>query len=340
MSKARGGPQKGADPRPITVLVGPTGSGKSALGAAVAKRLAERGAGAEIVGADARQIYRELSAGTAKPTASEQKAVPHHMLDVADAEEVFSAARYAREARDCIEGIYARGAFPLVVGGSGLYIRALLEGLFEGPEADAALRARLEEVAEREGPAALHRRLAACDPETAARLHPNDRRRVIRALEVFETAGRPISVLQAEAPPAGFSRPLYLGLDWPEEAYAARVESRVRRMLLGGMEKEAVLLADRGLTGSPAFEGLGYEEALALHRGEIGQEEAVARISRLHRGYAKRQRTWFRKVDGIHWLEMSRSGQEGALEAATALILEYLSSFSRPALRADQEPKD
>ncbi|MDA0999974.1 MAG: tRNA (adenosine(37)-N6)-dimethylallyltransferase MiaA [bacterium] len=325
------------DSRPVIALIGPTGTGKSALAVAIAGRLAERSVRVEIVGADARQIYRELSVGTSKPSVLERAAVPHHMIDVAAPEEVFSAARYAREALICLEGIYARGGFPLVVGGSGLYIRALLEGLFEGPEADPALRSRLEEVAEREGPAALHRRLAASDPAAAARLHPNDRKRVIRALEVYEVTGRPISALQAEAAVAGFTRPRYLGLDWPMEAYAARVEERIRWMLLNGMMEEAAFLADRGLSGSPAFEGLGYEDALALHRGQIDQEEVVARICRLHRGYAKRQRTWFRKVEGVHWLEMSESGREKALDEATALILEYLSAFSAGALRGREQ---
>ena len=248
------------------------------------------------------------------------------MIDVADPAEGFDAARYAREARACAEGIYARGAVPLAVGGSGLYLRALVEGLFEGPGAQPAIRQRLEEEAGREGPAALHRRLAARDPRTAARVHPNDRRRIVRALEVLEAAGRPISELRAEAPAGGFERPLWLGVDWPAELHARRIEERVRAMLAGGMAEEAAWLAERGLEGARAFEGLGYAEALAHGRGEAGFEETVARICRLHRGYAKRQRTWFRRVEGLRWLHPERGMDQAAAEAARA-VEAYLAGF-------------
>ncbi len=239
------------------------------------------------------------------------------MVDVAEPDETFSAARYAREARRCAEEVYARGRLPLVVGGSGLYIRALVEGLFEGPGAQPGLRRRLEEEADRGGADSLHRRLAACDPETAARVHPNDRKRVIRALEVFATTGRPISALRSESGGGGFARPLYLGVDWPSGLHARHIEERVRGMLKGGMPDEAAALAEAGLTEAAAFEGLGYAEALAFHRGEADFETTVARIIRLHRSYAKRQRTWFRKMKNIRWLPGDAEAR--AEEAAAAL---------------------
>ncbi|MEE9275814.1 MAG: tRNA (adenosine(37)-N6)-dimethylallyltransferase MiaA [bacterium] len=322
-----GGPRPGRDPRPIAVLLGPTASGKTELALALAGRAARRGLRLEVIGADARQIYRGLSAGTAKPTDRERAALPHSMIDVAGPEETFNAARFAREARACAEESYGRGALPLVVGGSGLYIRALLEGLFEGPEAQPALRRALEEEAEREGDGALHRRLAACDPETAARVHPQDRKRVIRALEVYETTGRPISALREEGRSSGFLRPLYLGIDWPGPIHARRIEERVRRMLAGGMVEEAAGLAGAGLTGAPAFEGLGYAEALSLHRGEMDRETAAGRIAALHLGYAKRQRTWFRRTPGVVWLEPGRLGMEGAADRADEILAAYLRDF-------------
>jgi len=320
-------PFEGPDPRPLAVLAGPTASGKTALAIAIAARLSIP---LEVIGADARQIYRGLSAGTAKPTEAERRTLPHHMIDVADPAETFDAARYAREARACAEGVYARGAVPLAVGGSGLYLRALAEGLFEGPGAQPALRERLEAEADREGPAALHRRLAGCDPRAAARIHPNDRKRIVRALEVYEATGRPISSLRAEAPAKGFERPLWLGVDWPPELHARRIEGRVRAMLAGGMAEEAETLARQGLAGAPAFEGLGYAEALAFGRGEAGLEETVELICRLHRGYAKRQRTWFRRVEGIRWLRPAE-GMERAAEEGARVVEAYLAGF--PGLR-------
>lgn len=314
---------EGPGPRPLVVLAGPTASGKTALAAALAGRVP---VSLEVIGADARQIYRGLSAGTAKPAGAERRALPHHMIDVADPAETFDAARYAREARSCAEGIFARGAVPLVVGGSGLYLRAFVEGLFEGPGAQPGVRRRLEEEAGREGLASLHKRLSGCDPEAAAKIHPNDRRRIIRALEVFEAAGRPISSLRAEAPAGGFERPLWLGVDWPPGLHARRIEERVRAMLAGGMADEAAWLAGRGLAGKPSFEGLGYAEALEYGRGGADLEETVELICRLHRGYAKRQRTWFRRVPGILWLHPDEGIARAAEEAARA-VAGYLAGF-------------
>jgi tRNA dimethylallyltransferase len=317
---------------PIGVLLGATCSGKTAFALSLAAWLAERGAILEIIGADARQIYRELSVGTAKPTAEERGATPHHMVDVAGPEETFDASRYAGEARRCADEIYGRGGFPLLVGGSGLYIRAMIEGLFEGPGADPGIRRSLEEQAESEGNEALHRRLAECDPATAGRVHPNDRRRVIRALEVFKSTGRPISEFRAEgeggAGGEGWCRPFYMGISWPSALLDERIEVRARGMLAGGMGEEAARLADAGLTGARSFEGLGYEDALALHRGGIGLEECAGRIARLHRGYAKRQRTWFRKMEGVLWLHPAEEVWGALVERAGEALAAHFAPLS------------
>lgn len=315
--------------RPIILIVGTTCSGKSVFGVALAKRFLEEGVSLEIVGADARQIYRGIGVGTAKPGLDERGGVPHHMLDVAEPGETYSAARYADEALLCIEDIYRRGAYPLVVGGSGLYIRALVEGFFEGPEAQPEIRERLEGEASRRGHKAMHERLAAVDPETAAKLHPNDLRRVVRALEVYEATGRPVSRLRAGQKAPRFASPLYIGLRYPAPILADRIERRVRRMLSGGMLEEVAMLAGMNLTGARVFEGLGFQEALALRRGQMAENEAVREISRLHRNYAKRQRTWFRKLEGVNWYEPRDKDFGVILEKAHDRVSRYLELESR-----------
>ncbi len=294
------------------------------MGVALIQRFRKVGVKFEIVGADARQIYRGVGVGTAKPDMNERVGVPHHMLDVADPEETYSAARYANEAMTCVEGVYRRGARPLVVGGSGLYVRALVEGFFDAPEAQPQMRNQLEAEASERGVKAMHDRLAAVDPETATKLHPNDLRRVVRALEVYEVTGRPPSLLRAEQPPPRFASPLYIGLRYPPSVLAERIEHRVRRMLQGGMIDEAAALAKMRLTNAQVFEGLGFREALALCQGRISEEEAVQEISRLHRNYAKRQRVWFQKLEGVRWYCPQRAGQQVLLDEVYDTVLSYL----------------
>ena len=315
--------------RPIILIVGTTCSGKSAFGVALARYFREEGVSLEIVGADARQIYRGIGVGTAKPGLDERGGVPHHMMDVAELGETYSAARYADEAMVCIEDIYQRGAYPLVVGGSGLYIRALVEGFFEGPEAQPEIRERLEGEASTQGHAAMHDRLAAVDPETAAKLHANDLRRVVRALEVYEATGRPVSRLRAEQKAPRFASSLYIGLRYPASILAVRIERRVRRMLSGGMLEEVAMLAEKNLTDARVFEGLGFQEALALRRGQMAENETVREISRLHRNYAKRQRTWFGKLEGVNWYEPREKDFGVILEKAHDRVSRYLELESR-----------
>ncbi len=317
------------NPHPIILVVGTTCSGKTDFGVALAKRFREEGVSLEIVGADARQIYRGIGVGTAKPRLDERGGVTHHMMDVAELGETYSAARYADEAILCIEDIYRRGAYPLVVGGSGLYIRALVEGFFDGPEAQPEIRGRLEAEASKQGHMAMYERLAAVDPETAAKLHPNDLRRVVRALEVYEATGRPVSRLRAEQKGPRFASPLYIGLRYPASILAELIERRVRRMLENGMVDEVAMLAEMNLTDARVFEGLGFQEALALRRGQMTEDEAVREISRLHRNYAKRQRAWFQKIEGVNWYEPPEKDFGVILEKAHDKVSRYLDLDSR-----------
>jgi tRNA dimethylallyltransferase len=277
------------------ILTGPTGSGKSRLALELAPRL-----GAEVVSMDSMALYRGMDVGTAKPTPAERARVPHHLVDVLDPWESASVAWWLARAAECCRAIAARGKRPLFVGGTPLYLKALLRGLFEGPPADEGLRARLAGEAARGGPASLHARLAAVDPPAAARLHPRDVRRVVRALEVWELTGRPISAWQTEwaAPPAApdpAAPPRCLCLDVDRAELARRIDRRVRRMVEGGLADEARALRDLGRPLSrEAAQAVGYREMFEYLDGRAGLEEAVARIQARSRRLAKRQRTWFR----------------------------------------------
>jgi tRNA dimethylallyltransferase len=277
---------------PLVAIVGPTASGKSAL----ALRLARARSG-EIVSCDSLQVYRGLDIGSAKPTAEERAAVPHHLVDVVDPGEAFSAASYARLARAALGEIVARGRLPIVAGGTGLYLHALLQGLFEGPSRDEGLRRRLEGLAERHGDARLHRLLARVDPEAAARTRPRDRVRVVRALEVRCVTGRPISEQQqgGAEPLRGFGT-LVVGLDPDRAELRKAVEARTRDMLARGLVDEVRSLLGRGY-GEEALRPLraiGYRQAVAVVRGEMTVAEAEGAIVTETMRFAKRQRTWFR----------------------------------------------
>jgi tRNA dimethylallyltransferase len=274
----------------LVAVVGPTASGKTAL----ALRLAVARSG-EIVSCDSLQVYRGLDIGSAKATPEERAEVRHHLVDVADPDEPFSAARYARLARAAVADIAARGRLAVVAGGTGLYLRALLEGLFEGPARDETFRRRLEGLAGRFGDARLHRLLARVDPEAAARIRPRDRVRVVRALEVFHATGRPISEGQrAGAEPLRGFRTLVLGLDPDRAALREAVEERTRDMLARGLLEEARALLGRYGPDLRPLHSIGYRQALAVVRGEMDLEEAARSIVTETMRFAKRQRTWFR----------------------------------------------
>jgi tRNA dimethylallyltransferase len=283
----------------LIALVGPTAAGKSAL----ALRLALAGGG-EIVSCDSLQVYRGFDVGSAKPTADERARVPHHLLDVVDPDAPFSAADYARLARTALGSIRQRGAAPIVVGGTGLYLRALLRGLFTGPSRDDALRARLEAMGERYGQARLHRWLARVDPVSAARIEAADRVRVVRALEVYHKTGRPLSGHHRSGaePLRGFDVRL-IGLAPPRESLRAAVEARTRRMLAEGLVEETRRIIERYGPEVRPLQSIGYRQAAAVVAGTLGVEDARRDIVQSTMRYAKRQMTWFRHQEQVAWCD-------------------------------------
>jgi tRNA dimethylallyltransferase len=275
------------------ILTGPTGAGKSRLALELAERL-----GAEIVSMDSMALYRGMDVGTAKPSAAERRRTPHHLIDVRDPWESASVAWWLQQARDAGREIRSRGRRVLVVGGTPLYLKALLYGLFDGPPADPDLRRRLAAEAERSGSAALHARLAAVDAAGAARLHPHDVRRVVRALEVWELTGRPMSGWQtqwAAGPSARSGKPPVLYLDPPRDELYSRIDARVRQMVADGLTDEArALRALPRPLGREAAQAVGYKEMFDHLDGRAGLDETIVRIQTRSRNLAKRQLTWFR----------------------------------------------
>ncbi|HET7872967.1 MAG TPA: tRNA (adenosine(37)-N6)-dimethylallyltransferase MiaA [Terriglobales bacterium] len=279
------------------VLLGPTASGKTSLSMFLAERL-----GGEIVGCDSVAVYRELEIGTAKPTFEERRSVPHHLIDIAAPTEQITAGDYARQARQAIREISGRGRLPIVVGGTGLYLRALLEGLFAGPPRSEELRARLRERGADRGPEYLHRLLRRLDPAAAGAIHANDTPKIIRALEVSLSARRPMTEMWREGrdPLRGF-RILRLGLNPDRGALYERINQRAREMFSTGLVEETrALLARYGPVR--ALGSLGYKQAAQHLAGELTLDAAVAAAQQGHRNYAKRQMTWFRREPDVHWL--------------------------------------
>ncbi len=284
----------------LVSIVGPTASGKSEL----AVRLAERFDG-EIVNADSMQVYCGMDIGTAKPSPLLRQRVPHHLVDIVSPDVNFSASDFRREAAAAIADIQSRGRKAFVVGGTGLYIRALLQGLVDSPSGDESIRRELVELAQRDGNEEILRRLALVDPETAGRLHPNDRVRVVRALEVYLQTGRPISTFRGEH---GFADIHYdclkIGLRVERQELYRRIENRVEEMIEQGLIAEVEELLRAGFTSDlKAMRSIGYKEICAYLAGEYSLDAAVALIKRDTRRYAKRQMTWFNKDFEINWVE-------------------------------------
>lgn len=287
-------------PSPVLAIVGPTATGKSDLGMRVA-----RSVGGEIVNADALQVYRGLDIGTAKPTPEERQAVPHHLIDVLEPEERFSAGEFARRGRRAIEDIRGRGRLPIVVGGSGFYLQALFEGLSPLPPADPELRRELSRRAAEEGAETIHDELARVDPATARRLAPADVQRVVRALEVALSTGRPLSRWIAARPAGEDPLPaVRVGLTLPRTLLYDRIAARVARMLTQGWVEEVRDLLDRGIDPeAPAFQAIGYRQMVRFVRGGWSLEEAVDETVRATRRFAKRQLTWFRNESEVRWFD-------------------------------------
>ena len=285
----------------LVVILGPTGSGKSALAITLAQQF-----GGEVVSCDSVTVYRHFEIGTAKPTQQQRALVPHHVLDVAEPDEPFTAGEYARQARAVIEEIAARQRLPIVVGGTGLYLRALLEGLFPGPQRSEELRERLRERARERGLPYLHKVLVRLDPDAAEKIHPNDAPKLIRAIEVCVTARGPMSQLWMECGRdslRGF-RILRIGLNPEREALYTRLNQRACQMFDGGLIEETKSLLERyGERKSVTpMDSLGYKQATQFLRGEFTREQALAATQQGHRNYAKRQMTWFRREPDVNWL--------------------------------------
>lgn len=320
---------------PVVAIVGSTAVGKTECSIHLARRLE-----GEIVSADSRLLYRGMDIGTAKPTAEQRALVPHHLIDLAEPEENWSLAAFRTAALEAIQSIHARERLPFLVGGTGQYVTAILEGWTPPPRpSDEALRRSLEGFAAAHGHQALHERLRAVDPEAAAMIDPRNVRRVVRALEVYESTGIPASRLRERRPPP--FQTLRIGLTLPRAELYARVDARVQAMLAAGLVDEVRRLLERGLSPeAPAMSAIGYREIAAYLRGEISLEEAQNRIRRATRQFVRRQANWFKLSDPrIHWFE-SREGVEDGIEH---LIRKWLASEGRgivsPGEAAQEEPE-
>jgi tRNA dimethylallyltransferase len=327
-------------PRPILIL-GPTAGGKSDLAVELAERL-ERpagqtsggsgGSGGEVISADSMQVYRRMDAGTAKPPPALRARAPHHMIDIVEPTERFTVADWLERVEPLIAEVQSRGVRPIVVGGTNLYMKALLEGMFEGPESDPELRARLEARTSQD----LHRRLSEIDPAAAQRIHPNDHKKLVRAVEVFELTGKPLSAWQTQwsaAPGSAKYRhdPILIGLEWPVEEVNRRINLRVKAMFFPDKAREqdgldvwpgeslvaeTQRLESLGLWGLQAREALGYKQVLEHLAGQITVDEAFERTKILTRRFAKTQRTWLRRFAGIKWLLAPGQSPSELAEAA------------------------
>ncbi len=312
-----------ADPIAI-LLLGPTGSGKTALSLALAEHF-----GGEIVSCDSVAVYRGMDIGSAKPSSEERSRVPHHLIDIADPDQPFTAGDYSRQARAAMREMAARGRLPIVTGGTGLYLRALTMGLFAGPARQSELRERLAQTQQRHGAKWLHRILTRLDPVSAARIHANDTPKLIRALEVCFATGQPLSEVLESSPNAGRDpltgfRLLRIGLNPPRQALYDRLNQRAEAMFSHGLVEETRSLLAR-FGNVPALAALGYRQSLAVVEGALSVSQAIAAAQQGHRNYAKRQLTWFRKEPDTQWIE-DFGDTPAAFHSAVSLVRPALST--------------
>jgi tRNA dimethylallyltransferase len=298
------------------LLLGPTGSGKTALSLALGERFA-----GEIVSCDSVAVYRGMDLGTAKPTREERVRLPHHLIDVAEPDRPFTAGEYSRQARTALREIVGRGRLPIVTGGTGLYLRALTEGLFAGPSRQDDLRARLAQSQSKHGKDWLHRLLIRLDPASAARIHANDTPKLIRAIEVCLAARKPLSEVMARDPLTGF-RLLRIGLNPPRRHLYERLNQRAAAIFAAGLVTETSALLER-YGPVKALDSLGYRQAMAVLAGTLSTEAAIEAAQQGHRNYAKRQLTWFRREPDVRWLESFGDGA-GTQQAAAELVQQNL----------------
>ncbi|MBY9082020.1 tRNA (adenosine(37)-N6)-dimethylallyltransferase MiaA [Paenibacillus sp. HN-1] len=289
-----------AKPR-LLVLLGPTAVGKTRLSLSLASAL-----NAEIISGDSMQVYRGMDIGTAKIRQEEMEGIPHHLIDVLDPREPYSVAEFQSEGRRLISEISGRGKLPFIVGGTGLYIESLCYGFrFSEAVADEAFRSEMDRYADEYGALALHARLAEVDPESAARLHPNDRRRIIRALEIFRQTNTPLSQSPAAVKPESPYDLCLIGLSMDRQLLYRRIEERIDEMLADGLVDEVKALLERGCGRSlVSMQGLGYKEIAAYLAGEMTYDESVTLLKRDTRRFAKRQLSWFRHMKDIHWVDV------------------------------------
>ncbi len=284
----------------LVVIAGPTGAGKTAVAVALARLLP-----IEVISADSRQVYRGMDAATGKPTAEERAAVAHHLIDIVDPDDRYQAARFRCDAAALVERIRARGAVPVVVGGTGLYIRALVRGLDAAPPADPLFRRELSALAAREGRPALWERLNRVAPAIAARLHPNDAVRVIRALEIVRAGGGAFSEAGRWRHPSGPYDVTYFGLTLDRAALAQRLRRRAQAFVAAGLREEVRRLLVQGYSPAlPSLQSIGYREFVALEQGRLTEDEALRRMQRDTVRYAKRQWTWFTREPDIEWIDV------------------------------------
>ena len=303
-------------PAPLVVILGPTASGKSALGVSLAKKL-----GGEVVVCDSTQVYRGFDLGTAKISAAERQEVPHWMMDIVEPSEVFTAGDYRRRAEQTLDEIHARGRVPVVTAGTGLYLRALLEGLADAPTRSEELRTRLRRAGERHGVRHLHRALRRLDPAAAARISDRDSQKIIRAIEIRLLSKKPVGEVHAQgrAPLKGFA-PVKIGLSPPRPALYARIEKRVHEMFdAGWIDEVRALWQSRVPRTSKPFTFIGYREILEHLEGARSREATILEIQKATRRFAKRQLTWFRNEVNVHWLD-SFGDDPSALSRSLAVL--------------------
>ena len=324
--------------KPLVVIVGPTAAGKSQIAILVAKAL-----GTEVLTADSRQVYRGMDIGTDKPTAAERQGVPHRLIDLVDPDQPFNTGEFRRQAVTEIARLHHEGRVPLLVGGTGLYVRTVLRGLWEGPPADWEFRQSLEREAGVKGADWLYRRLVQVDPESARRLHPNDRVKIVRALEVHHLLGRPLSEEHkrhafADTPFV----PLLIGLTRERTALYRRVDDRVELELAKGLVEETKQLMDRGYGRQlGSMKGLGYKQMAGYLAGDYDYDEAVRRLKRDTRRFAKRQMTWFRKEPGMQWRSVEDT--ESPAQVAERIVGEvrrFLAQLDADKLTSDTLDKE
>ena len=307
--------------KPLVALVGPTAVGKSRVGILLAKAL-----GTEVLTADSRQVFRGMDIGMDKPTMAERQGVPHRLIDLVEPDQRFNVGLYRRHALEAIAELHGAGKLPLLVGGTGLYVRALLRGLWDGPAADWALRRTLEAEALDQGIGALYQELSRVDPASAQRLHPHDQVKIIRALEVYRLSGRPLSdaIHEHAFGDSPFSS-LVIGLTREREPLYRRVDARVDEQLAKGLLEETRSLSAKGYDRQlGSMKGLGYRQMAGYLAGEYSYDEAVRLLKRDTRHFAKRQLTWFRKEPGLIWLRIE---ERDTFEDVTARILELVHRF-------------